>query len=267
MITINKARIHDIDKINQLQPEGWNDISAGLLFYLHTSNCFLYKATFQQKIVGCGAVILHNNCAWLAHIIVHKNHQRQGIGLHITQFLLEKAQQHTDTALLIATEMGYPVYQKLGFEEQEHYSLYTRTAPHQPREDAHVVAYQPTHENQVLEMDFEISGEQRAHLLLPRLKHALVYEKDGLVTGFCVPSWGEGLTIAQTPEAGTALMHFNLTHKNKIAFPSSNQIAQRYIQKNGFEPFTKIKHIKMIKGKKLQWYPNKIYGRIAGKLG
>ena len=67
----------DMPLIAALQPEGWDIISV-IHFYTKASFCFPIKVTIDNKIIGIGTTIIHNDVAWLAHIIVHPDCRNQG---------------------------------------------------------------------------------------------------------------------------------------------------------------------------------------------
>lgn len=107
----------DLIEIRELQPEGWPDIVPEFEFYIRKGFCHPLKAIDKGSIVGAGASILFSRTAWLAHIIVRKEHRKRGIGYKITQKLLnDQRVRSTGTVLLIATEPGRPVYEKAGFQ-------------------------------------------------------------------------------------------------------------------------------------------------------
>lgn len=54
------------------------------------------------------------------NVYTHKQYRRQGIATKLLQLLMEMAkQQRLDLVEVEASNEGYPVYQKLGFEEQQ----------------------------------------------------------------------------------------------------------------------------------------------------
>ena len=109
----------DLNFIAELQPLGWQDIVPTIDFYTKSHFCLPIKVTIDKKIVAIGTAIVHNDIAWLAHIIVHPDNRNQGIGNLITKTLVENLEsKRCDTIYLIATALGEPVYKKLGFETE-----------------------------------------------------------------------------------------------------------------------------------------------------
>src|SRR5688500_3639509 len=117
----------ELNDLIALQPEGWPDIRPHFQFYFNSSFCSPIKLVADKKIVGIGSCIYHRETAWLGHIIVHKEFRNQGIGTKITQALVERALEiNSSTISLIATELGEPVYAKLGFRKESDYCFFTK---------------------------------------------------------------------------------------------------------------------------------------------
>ena len=80
---------NDINVLTDLTPDGWQNIVPIFDFYTKCNFCFPIKVVHGNKIVGIGTTIIHNDIAWLAHIIVHPDSRNQGIGQLITQTLVD----------------------------------------------------------------------------------------------------------------------------------------------------------------------------------
>ncbi|NJO01208.1 MAG: hypothetical protein HC880_05440 [Bacteroidia bacterium] len=115
-------------------------------------------------------------------------------------------------------------------------------------------------------MDQAISGEDRQKLLSPHLPHAVMYLNERKLEGFYLPSLGEGPILAQSPEAGQALLHYKHTAREaKSAIPAENLAGIAFMREQGIvqhKPF-----VRMRRGNKLAWQPKNIYGRIGGNFG
>ena len=79
---------NDLISIPPILPPGWDSAMPSIQFYTTSDFCFPIKVTIGNKIVGTGTSIIHNDVAWLAHIIVHPDHRNQGIGKLITESLI-----------------------------------------------------------------------------------------------------------------------------------------------------------------------------------
>jgi N-acetylglutamate synthase-like GNAT family acetyltransferase len=112
----DKITYYDLEQIGDLQPEGWRDIKEEFLRYVKNDFCNPVKVSLDNKIIGLGTSILFRNTAWMAHVIVGKEYRNQGIGSQIIDNLLTDLKSKSiESVLLIATELGEPVYKKAGF--------------------------------------------------------------------------------------------------------------------------------------------------------
>lgn len=264
---ISESTAADLPLFKSLQPAGWGDIMPNMTFYMASDFCYVAKAMINEQIAGCGVVIMHGNCAWLANIMVNEAFRNKGIGSSITKHLVEYAEGLTESVVLIATKFGYPIYKKLGFMDNEEYSFFSGGQVAPPA-DARIVAYDGTFKSDLFAIDYAITGEKREHILTPKLKDAFVFRNEqGLISGFTIPTLGEGLTLAYQPEAGLALMHKNLADKGRIALPKANKPAIDSVLEHGFALMPEIYAIKMYKGRKIDWQPEQTYGRIGGNMG
>ena len=256
----------DLHLIPSIQPEGW-DIMAFHEFYTTTDYCHPIKIMVDDILVGIGTTILHNDVAWLAHIIVHDNYRNQGIGRLITENLIDIAQANRcSTIYLLATEMGEPVYTKLGFEVETNYVLFkgektTGSIIH----SENILPYQSDFLEQISLMDMQVSGEDRMFHLGPHLSNGFAYVEGIKVQGYYLPTFGDGLIIALTTQAGLELMKLRLTTKDNAAFPVDNTIAASLIKQAGFKEFRIQKRMRL--GQKRNWQSANIYNRIGGNLG
>lgn len=265
-IAISETTQADLPFLKLLQPKGWGDIMPNMIFYTGSDFCYLVKAVVNDTIAGCGAVIVHGNCAWLANIIVSEEYRGKGIGSAITAHILKYAEERRESIILIATKFGYPIYKKLGFTDDEEYSFFSGDEI-APVHDEHVVPYSETFKEDILAIDHAVTGERREHLLNPKLNDAFVYLNNGAVEGFTIPKLGEGLTLAYNSNAGIALMNKNLAGKTRIALPVSNTAALDHVAKLDLKPIPDLYAIKMYKGRRISWKPEQTFGRVGGNMG
>ncbi len=258
----------DFEQIKLLQPEGWSDITDNFQFYLDNDYCYPYKVIVENKLIGVGASIVLKNTAWLAHIIVDKNFRNQGIGYKITKYLIDDLEKKSiETVLLIATAMGEPVYKKLGFKVISNYLSLKRENPWKQTEISNdIIPYQHDYYSKILELDKEISGEDRMRLIESHIKNSMVYKENGEIKGFYIPDLGEGLVSAKDSKAGIELLKLKHGKVNKAVLPEENKTGINFLRENGFSK-PEIKGKKMILGKSIYWKPECYYSRIGGNIG
>ncbi len=264
---IQKLEHTDINFVSELLPQGWEDTLPIITAYTTTNYCYPVKVSVDKKIVGIGAAIFHKATAWLAHIVVHPDYRKQGIGQLITQTLVDAVHaKGCDTINLLATELGEPVYKKIGFEIECEYLIYKcEQTTGAVTNSEHIVASTNDFKKQIFNLDRQVSGEDRVLVLEPHLSNGFLYIHDNEVKGFYLPSLGHGLIIATTSAAGHKLMKLRLQSKNFASFPIENLSAREFMKQNNFNEVRTEKRMRL--GKKLNWQPENIYAIIGGNLG
>jgi GNAT superfamily N-acetyltransferase len=266
-MTLSPFTTADIPYLPLLQPEGWHDIVPVHRFYTAAPFCYPVKITLANEVVGVGTTIMHHDTAWLAHIIVHPEYRNKGIGKYITQSLINSIDSRLcKTIYLIATALGEPVYEKLGFETETEYLFYKDLkADKKFHPSTCILPYTQNFHEQIQLMDQRISGENRLFHFENRLATAFVYTANNRVEGYYIPDFHEGLIIAASSEAGTALMQQRLITKDHAAFPINNTAAITCMSIQGFEPFKTAKRMRLGEIREVDY--SKIFNRIAGSIG
>lgn len=257
----------DLNSIPSLQPAGWPDILPYYEHYARAAFCFPIKVILENKIVGIGTTIIHNDIAWLGHIIVDPGYRGKGIGRYITETLVTIAKQREcGTIYLIATDLGAPVYEKAGFCTETDYLFFkdiylVNEAPVPDK----IMAYREEFRNQVSIIDRENSGEERMFQLENHLQNGFIYNEGNRVEGFYLPTLGDGLIIANTPDAGLELLKFHLKSNGKLAMPRDNTTAINFLYSHGFKEVRSAKRMRLGKSRIVNLA--NIYNRIAGNIG
>jgi Acetyltransferase (GNAT) domain len=257
----------ELSLIAELQPPEWPSILPVIEFYTKSNYCFPMKVMQGDKIVGTGTAIHHHGTAWLAHIVTHSDHRNLGIGRLITQALVDDlTAKNFETIYLVATALGEPVYKKVGFETETEYVFFKGVRRNDAFElPSEILPFFEAVSAQIAALDRRVSGEERFFQLVPHLPAGCVYLENERVVGFYLPTYGDGLIIAEQPEAGLALMNFRLTMKDTAVFPVDNRIALEHIQQLGHQPIMHAKRMRL--GKPRPWSPAEIYNRVGGNLG
>jgi GNAT superfamily N-acetyltransferase len=258
----------DLYHLNHLQPDGWPDIVPAFKFYIDSDYCLPLKAIVNDQIVGLGACTINDDVAWLAHIIVSTEHRNKGVGFQIVDKLIKYLQNKSvNSILLIATELGMPVYLKAGFRVVSDYQFFRREKEWKDNPiSKNIVKFEITHRRAVLDLDYNISGETRSHLFIGHLHDASIYLSNNKVAGLYVPGLNEGFIVADSEEAGIELMKLKYATINKAVLPSENLAGIEFLMRNGFVPSSN-KGTRMVMGQDIVWQPEKIYSRISGNFG
>jgi len=258
---------NDLPALKDLQPDDWGDIIPDMEFYLHYPFCNPVKATLNGRIVGIGTSIIFERSAWLAHIIVDSEFRNKGIGGEMVHHLLETLQEKSiDTCLLIATELGKPVYVKAGFNIVCEYLFFERRDPWiNCHVSENIVSFKEEYRSDIYELDKKMTGEDRIPLLTDYLKNALLYLENGSLQGFYLPGLKEGMIVACKENAGLELMKLKYPTVDKAVLPSDNQAGCQFLMQHGF--IKSNTGTRMVYGKYTDWKPEMMYSRIGGNLG
>jgi len=225
----------DMESISALQPDGWPDISPFVKFYIDAPFCEPLKFSENNNIVGIGAAIIYHKTAWLGHIIVHKDYRNKGIGSFITKTLVDRRiRKGIKSISLIATDLGQPVYTKLGFTKETEYLFFKNDAPERMTCPTDMVSNGRGLEKEILNIDKYVWGENRKKLLEPHLSDARVCIENNKVTGFYLPTLGEGLIVATTNLSGIELMKLRKQAIPVAVVPKENEVAIQFLYENNF---------------------------------
>lgn len=257
----------DINVLADLQPSDWGSIVPPFEFYTKAKFCFPIKVTLGSKVVGIGATIIHKNTAWLAHIIVHPDQRNKGIGKLITQTLVDfSCSKQCDTINLIATDLGAPIYEKVGFVTETEYIFFKDINVHSGWTiSKNIKQINENYYEQIANLDRQVSLEDRMFHLSQYFQNGFVFVQNEEVQGYYLPDFGEGMILSNSNEAGTELMKLRLQTKNNAAFPVDNITAIQFFHELNYQNFKKAKRMRF--GKKRAWQKTNIYNRIGGHLG
>jgi GNAT superfamily N-acetyltransferase len=268
LFKLRNIRRNEISSIRDLPPRDWN-LDIEQVYNRHFGQDYFYPvvAVIKSEIVGTGIAIVHENAAWLGTIIVRDEHRNKGIGNAITRHLIEYSNaQGVETVILAASDMGLPIYSKIGFLADVTYLHFKTDNP--PAIDStsnYISEISQKDHKAILDLDLSVSGEKRKKVLVPALRKGFKY-KDDSIKGFYLPDFGVGLIIAETEAAGTELLKFRLSRNSSaICIPETNRIAIDFIASHGFYQFSR--NIRMFLNKNVNWKSNGIYARGCGYLG
>lgn len=265
---IHPLTLQDLPSTRHLQPEGWDDITICLMEYCLQSFCRPIKVVDQKKIIGVGALILHQNSAWLGHIIVDQSYRGRGIGYKIVSYLKDLATKNRTISInLIATDLGAPVYKKAGFKTVGAYQFFKRERPWPQKSLSNqLIPATSTQYEQILDLDQRINGEIRSKLIERHLNRAVIFKEEERVEGYYFPQLGQGPIYATTERAGLALMELKYSTTDTAVIPKDNITGSEFLENNGFSPQS-MTAIRMVFGIETQWLPKQIFSRIGGNYG
>ena len=179
---------YEINSLKRFQQEGLGDIEEFYQFYIDSPFCHPLKLTENNQIIAIGSVIIHEDVAWLAHIISSSDYRRKGFGTIITKKLIEISYENSCTTInLIATDLGKKLYKTLGFKEETGYLFFEKKDfKYRFKLSKNIVPCGESFQNQIFKLDKEISTENRAKHLKKVLKNSYVVAISPIIGGSAV---------------------------------------------------------------------------------
>ncbi len=267
-LEIRKVRKDEIPIIKELTPPEWNS-DLGKVYHQHYDRDYFYPfvATINEEIVGTGLASINDNATWLGNIIVRESHRNTGIGNAITNHLIEFSKMKgIDTILLFATELGLPVYRKIGFQYDSSY-LFFRSDQDLKIDSLskHIYPIIRSDYDKIFELDYRATGERRVKLLTHDLKTGFKFQSDQ-IEGYYLPDFGKGLIVADSEIAGTELLKFRLSlDHSPVCIPETNTAGIDLFNLLGLYQY--LRAPRLFFNKNVSWNPQKIYARGCGYLG
>jgi len=253
---IKELKKTDISGLNRLAPEEWKfDYERFLNHFLEDDFFFPFVMVRDNKIIGTGNVFLKEKIGWLANIIIDKEYRCKGLGYKMTKYLTDFLQNMgCETQLLLATELGEPVYKKMGFRKLTDYQSFESVFDMKYHWNEQIRKLDASDKERVYELDLMANGENRKHLIDKFYQDGLGFFSNNELIGFYLPNFGRGLVISKEKQAGKELLRLKHSNKGKRTFiPIENQEALNFFEENGIEKGYKCS--RMILGKENQWKP------------
>jgi GNAT superfamily N-acetyltransferase len=233
--------------------------------------------------LGSAVATVNGPVAWIGTIWVVPDRRREGIGERLTVAVLDVAEDAgCRTSVLVATEVGRPLYEKLGFELQT--SIVVVEAPGTGadasgaaaagRTDPRVRPFRPDDLEAMARIDLAATGEDRRHLLRAFATPASATVLDDAVHGlggFVVrAAWGGGATIAPDPDVALALLEARRRRTSPDRHVRAGVLAEnasgiaRLVDAGWSEAW---RAPRLVRGAPLTWQPEAIWGQFNHALG
>jgi GNAT superfamily N-acetyltransferase len=215
-------------------------------------------------LVGVAAGAVFGATGWVGGVAVVPGHRRAGLGGALTEAILQFLEgRGVATALLHATALGRPVYERLGFVPETAYL--TLAGPTRPRPPG-TPPVRPGRQadlEAVLALDLAATGEDRRRLLTALWPTGGLVAGDGRALGYHLASpWRSGgAVVAADPRAGLALLDAVRAAPGDevaISVPAANAPAVRSLQSAGFSERSRT--VRMHRGPRVPWNPAALFG-------
>ena len=255
--------------------ENWGDRRLNLDFVTRHPETHPFVAEADGQIVGTGVVSVNGSVGWIGTIWVEPAWRRRGVGMALTNATIDAAESAgCRTLLLVATEAGRLLYEKIGFEVQTWYRMLEAPGLGDEPIDPRIRPFEAADLPAMAELSTVATGEDREHLLAafgsPETGLCLIRD-DGTLGGFVVRApWGGGSTIAPRIEDAEAILHARrigrgTADKVRAGLLAENEAGlQRLLATGWTESWSAPR---LIRGDPLRWQPDAIWGQFNHALG
>jgi GNAT superfamily N-acetyltransferase len=296
---IRPARLEELSGLGTLYARaGFSARLAGVVGFARARlGGEVFVAELDGELVGVAAGAHFGASGWVGGVAVTPERRRAGLGGALTEAVVAHLRdRRAGTVQLLATELGRPVYQRLGFAAETEYRTFT--GPPSPGKSGGplaglaakpgpagvaarvgagavrgaagaggpvgVRAARPGDRAAVLALDRQATGEDRGRLL------GALWPAGGLVAGgagaprgfhLASPWRSGGATIAADPEAGLALLEAvrrASAEELSVSVPAGNRAGLLALEAAGFRERSVTTRMRL--GPPLPWRPEAVFG-------
>jgi GNAT superfamily N-acetyltransferase len=200
--------------------------------------------------VAVAAGVALGTCGWIGGVGVAPAARRQGLGRLVTEAVIAELRgAGCETMLLLASNLGYGVYERIGFEPEGDYVVGQR-----PGEPPAAPPLGPDQLERAVELDRWANGTDRA-LLLSHAQAGIV--RDGAF-GLVTP-WRDRPVIAREPAQGVEIL--DTLRPARVTVPAANEPAVTWLGRNGYTVDMRTPRMRL--GPPVPWRPEAIFGAIS----
>lgn len=267
-IRIRDIASEDLEDLRAIAPPEWGDgMALAISQHLGRPNYLARVAVDEVGVCAMAQGIINGKNGWLGNVIVRPDRRGHGLGTRMTTEVVQRLHAiGCRSVTLIATEMGAPVYRKLGFRiaGQYEYLRVPRTGTPMP---SAVRRVSPGVAEQALVLDRLASGECRREVISPHLEQGWCHaDSCGNLKGLYLPTFGRGAVVASSIAAGCTLLEAKLSKEGgQVVVPTENNAALRFLSSFGAE--TEETEPRMVLGEDPPWRPTWQFSVGTGYCG
>ena len=215
----------------------------------------LLVAEDAGDMVGTAASVRFGSSGWLGGVTVVPEARGSGLGRRLTEAAID-ALGDVETVLLLASAMGRPLYERLGFEAEGRYRVFMSGST-KPEETVELRDVREEDRDAVLALDQAATGEDRALAVLAALDGAVATPDLSAVA--LRPPW-RALPIVGDPAGATTLLTSLIEPGMRLAVPEENRAAVQLLSLLGreIEPVTRMR-----RGPAVPWRPEQVWGAFS----
>ena len=260
---------------NAVLEGGWGDRTTFFAWAVGHPSCRPFVAVVGERIVGTGVATAYGPVGWVGTIFVVPERRGSGLGRALTEAVIAELEgRGCRTLVLIATRLGRPVYERLGFERLAghlHFSIHG-SANRAPLDRLRPMA--PADLPAILALDRAATGEDRAPVvagLVGPESARVVVRADGSIGGYVARGpWGGAALVAPDPDDALVLLEWRRRRVGPEAvvatgLPDANAVGRARLLTGGWSESAGA--VRMVRGEPLDWRPDWVWGQFNGALG
>ncbi len=271
-------RPSDLDPaVSAIRANEWGDRRAWFDFALGSPACRTVVAEGEAgAIIGTGVATINGPVGWIGTIWVSPAHRRKGLGRALTEWTIDAAESSgCRTLVLVATDRGRPLYERLGFEVQTWYR--TMEAPGlaagSPPADQRIRSFQPDDLEAMTVLDRRATGEDRGEVIagLATADGTRILDGPDGPLGFVIRApWGGGATVAPTVDDALAILHARRRASGpdkrvRCGILLDNAAGAEALEAHGWTEAWRAP--RLVRGAPLDWRPEHIWGQFNHAMG
>ena len=281
--------------------DNWGDRRLWFEFATSQPACRAFVAEVDGRIVGTGVGTANGPVGWIGTIWVEPRSRGAGLGRALTEAVIEALEAAgCRTLVLVATDAGLRLYERMGFEHQARYQILEipgLAADPVPLIDpgsgegvtagrpgpgvtagrpGEVTAFRGDDLPDLCRLDQSATGEDRAHVIarFASPEGTKVLRRGDEVVGFVIRApWGGGATIAPDEAAAHGILHARRVASGPagrvrvgiVTPPAGDDARLARLAAIGLEPVWSAP--RLIRGEPLAWHPERIWGQFNHAMG
>jgi predicted N-acetyltransferase YhbS len=215
----------------------------------------LLVAEREGRLVGTGSSVAFGPTGWIGGITVAPEARGVRLGQALTEAAIA-ALGERETLLLLASAAGRPIYERLGFETEGRYRVFSAPEDFAPSGTSRLRPLTADDREAVLALDARVTGEERTLAVDAGMAGAVATADLSAVA--LRPAWAARPILAVSPEAGATLLRAVIEPGMRLAVPEANAAALRVLGALGCVERAPV--VRMRRGPAVAWRPDELWG-------
>jgi predicted N-acetyltransferase YhbS len=248
--TIRPATADDIKEMSGvLERAGLSSSRPQILeFNLACPATRMFVAGQDGRVTGVAGCVRFGRTGWLGNVAVDDDARGQGLGTALSRTAVDWLHRAgVETVLLTATDLGRPVYERLGFaDEGISYGIWKQQRPLILGGDRSATI-RPGPIDEVLRQDGEATGEDRRGSLAPFADRAWLAAGPGRAGYWVALPWGGGPVIAANAASARPLIveMLRTSPGSRLTFPELNAHGAAIAVSLGFNLARRVRRMRL----------------------